>query len=100
MPTEGISISSMIAYLKEQERALSEAINALQKLEALGFGGMQAPTDFSAGATPREIQPDTFYGMSIAEAAKKYLGMSGREDSDHGRDNGGSQSRRPQCDAG
>jgi len=79
MPTDGISISSMIAQLKEQERAISEAINALQKLESLGLGAMQAPTDFSTGAIPQEIQPDTFYGMSIAEAAKKYLGMSGKK---------------------
>ena len=64
--------------LKEQERAIGEAIGALQKLESLGFGAMQAPTDFGT-TTPREIQPDTFYGMSIAEAAKKYLGMSGKK---------------------
>jgi hypothetical protein len=79
MPTDGISISAMIAHLKEQQTALVEAIGALEKLESLGMGSTQAPADFGAGAVPRELQPDTFYGMSIAEAAKKYLAMSGRK---------------------
>jgi hypothetical protein len=79
MPTDGISISSMIARLKEQQTALGEAIVALEKLESLGFGSMQAPTDLGSGGISHVVQADTFYGMSIAEAAKKYLNMSGKK---------------------
>src|ERR1700737_3539715 len=80
MPTEGINISSMVAQLKAQRIAMDEAIAALEKLESLGFGSMQAPpTGGNNHAGIQEIQPDTFYGMSIAEAAKKFLTMSGRK---------------------
>jgi hypothetical protein len=79
MPTDSISISSMISQLKEQQTALAEAIGALEKLESLGFGSMKAPADFSSNGISREIQQDTFFGMSIAEAAKKYLNMSGKK---------------------
>ena len=81
MPTDGISISSMIAQLKEQQTALGQAIGALEKLESLGFGSMQAPNELGGGGSgiSRAVEPDTFYGMSIAEAAKKYLNMSGKK---------------------
>jgi hypothetical protein len=79
MPTEGISISSMIAQLKQQQTVLAEAIGALEKLESSGFGSMQAPSGLSGSGIPREIQPDTFYGMSIAEAARKFLAVSGKK---------------------
>lgn len=80
MPTDGINISSMVAQLKAQRIAMDEAIAALEKLESLGFGSMQAPSGSSNNnGSVQEIQRDTFFGMSIADAAKKFLGMSGRK---------------------
>ena len=77
MAEETGRITDMIGWLEGQKAGIEAAIEALKHLESLGVGaaGLQG-----LGVSPnhRGIQQDTFVGMSIADAAPKYLEIVGR----------------------
>jgi hypothetical protein len=54
--------------------------NLIAEYEALiiGQGGGGAPEATPAGTPIQGIHPDTFFGLGIAEASKKYLKLVGR----------------------
>jgi hypothetical protein len=79
MSAEQIDYPAVLADLKAKRALLDQAIAAV---EAIVSGGAPAlPSAAKNGLVgpnlPREIKPDTFYGLSILDASKKYLAMTG-----------------------
>jgi hypothetical protein len=75
MPDE-LDFDSMIATMEVKVSALQEAISALRKAkDALAASGLSVT---GASADRIEIAPDEFTGLTIAEAAHKYLKKVGR----------------------
>lgn len=78
MAAEGeVSVSTWIARLEEYKQAVDASIEALRRLETLGVGLPGLP-NLGPTSNHRGVQADTFVGMSIGDAAPKYLGMVGR----------------------
>jgi hypothetical protein len=78
MAAEGeVSVSAWIARLEEYKQAVEASIEALRRLETLGVGLPGLPS-LGSMSNQRGIQADTFVGMSIGDAAPKYLEMVGR----------------------
>lgn len=76
MPNE-LDFDSMIAAIEAKIIALQEAVSALHKAkDALVGSGISLGNSGSGDRT--EIAPDEFTGMTIAEAAYKYLKKVGR----------------------
>jgi hypothetical protein len=68
----------ILATLKAKRAALDQAISAMEAFisgEAPGGGSNSSGGESSMGSS---IQPDTFVGMNIAEAASRYLHITGR----------------------
>lgn len=72
---DDLDFDGMIAALEAKVSALQEAILAIKKAKD-AMGGLSTPSARIIG--PTDIHPDTFTGMTIAEAAEKYLRMVGR----------------------
>lgn len=74
MPDELTDIDALIASFEAKIASMQEAVAALRKAkDALGGAASGAPR-----IAETEIGHDTFTGMTIAEAAEKYLRMVGR----------------------
>ena len=76
-----INYSDVLADLRLKQTALEQAITGITTLMKLGTvsGGGPAPISSSADpSSPVEIPSDAFFGVSIVEATKKYLGMMKR----------------------
>lgn len=68
---------TVLADLKAKRAALDSAIAAMESVMAQGG----APISAGIPSQPNretEIRPDSFFGMSIPDAAKKFLAMSNR----------------------
>lgn len=79
MAQESSSYDVVIADLESKRDALNAAIEMLRALKATGAvtlpSSVQAPTPKPANSSDLEIPRDAFFGMTIPEAAKKYLSM-------------------------
>lgn len=74
--TEEMDIDGMIAALEMKIAAMQDAVASLRKAKDALVGAGSMPLSRVLG--PEEIQPDSFVGMTIADAAEKYLKMVGR----------------------
>lgn len=70
---ENTEIESMLEKLREQKQAIDSAIAALEVLSGKGVK-LGTPSAQRTAA----IEADTFVGLNIVEASKKYLEMVGR----------------------
>jgi len=70
---ETIDYKAVIEDLKARKTKLEQIIAALEDI-----AGELGEAKVWIGAAPKTIQADTFVGMNIAEAASKYLHISGR----------------------
>src|SRR5205814_7831044 len=65
-----------IADLEGRIHNLQLALDTLRQLRAQSGDGGFAPSATSAPRTETDVQHDTFFGMTIGDAAKKYLVMT------------------------
>lgn len=72
-------VEAAIVALETQKAGIDDAIAALRRYQALGLQG--GPHTDSRSADPANIPNDAFFGLSIGEAAKKYLGIIKRKQS-------------------
>src|SRR5262245_26852820 len=93
--SQGVDYTAVLADLEarkadlESQKAQIEA--AIAVITALVNGGLPPPVNVAAPAAAAappsngnanvEIQSDTFFGLSILDAAKKYMGMRKRPSS-------------------
>jgi hypothetical protein len=77
---ESVDYAVVLADLKARRARLDQLIAGIEAT-ILGGGG-DVPVDLEAGSSgpilPTTIHPDTFFGMSIIEAAKKFLKIARR----------------------
>lgn len=74
MPVESNPYAAVIADLKARRDDIDRIIADLERFAA-GTSGSGAVV----AQHVEQIRPDTFFGHTIPEAAKKYLGMTGRQ---------------------
>lgn len=75
----GVQIIDYNVVLADLKRKRDELNAAIAGIEAMLLGaGAPIATPAGASPTPTTIGPDTFFGMSIAQAAQKYLNMKKR----------------------
>lgn len=73
-------VEAAIAALEAQKTGIDETIAALRRYQGLGFQGSGVIVE-SRAIDPASIPDDAFFGLSIGEAAKKYLGIIKRKQS-------------------
>jgi len=71
-----IDYKAVLADLKAKRAKYDAMITAMESFIALDDGLAAIETSLSSGGA--SIQPDTFVGLNIAEAASKYLRVTGR----------------------
>jgi len=71
MSTENADIEAMVATLEAKRDALSKAIDGLKSFLGLSGDGPVLPGGGGSGG----IHSGTFYGKTIPEATKQFLGM-------------------------
>jgi DNA-directed RNA polymerase delta subunit len=72
MSTEEIDYEAVLADLHERRNKIDAAIDAVKGiLAAVG----RTPSGSTRIRSAQDIAPDTFFGLTIADAAIKYLGM-------------------------
>jgi hypothetical protein len=79
MSEEQNAYDVVLADLLAQRERLDAAIAAIQALKGgggpTGSGGSNAATQTGNGSGSTKIESDSFFGLTILEAAKKYLSM-------------------------
>lgn len=70
---EAIDYKAVLEDLKAKKAGLEQAIAAVEAIIG-GLGDSAA----LAGSASKAIEPDTFIGLNILQAAEKYLQMTGR----------------------
>lgn len=65
----------VLADLKAQRDRLDQAIAAIEALQGGGRTGVQSKGNGAIPAKPDELRPDEFFGLTVLQAAVKYLGM-------------------------
>lgn len=79
---EGIDYEAVLADLRSRRAQLDAAIAAIEAIA--GVGAQDAGTgavEQAAAGRPSDLRSDSFFGMGIADAAKKYLSMMKRPQS-------------------
>src|SRR5262245_18228097 len=71
----GIDYHAVLADLKAQREKLDAAIAGIETMLGMQASSGAAQVGASKLAAPTEIKSDTFFGMSIVNAAEKYLNM-------------------------
>jgi hypothetical protein len=73
MAESNVDYSVVLADLKARRDKLDQAIAVIEALAGTGgLGPLSGTTEVA------NIRSDTFFGMSVPQAVKKYLGMTGR----------------------
>lgn len=73
MPEPTVDYQAVLADLKARRDQISQAIAVLESVA--GAGGL-GPS--SGSGDTASIRSDSFFGMSVPQAVKKYLGMTGK----------------------
>jgi hypothetical protein len=73
---EGNPFDSAISELENRIRAMQITLETLKQLRSQPDGAAQASLSISPRLGDSEVQHDSFFGMTIADATKKYLGMT------------------------
>lgn len=68
-----INYEAVLSDLERQKAAIEKAIDALRQAMSSGTQGASAGAAVGRPVNPLDIPSDTFFGLSIGEAAKKYL---------------------------
>ena len=86
--TQGVDYSAVLADLEARKAQIDSAISVIKALMTTGLPPAPAVTPAPAtavppappgnGSLPFEIQSDTFFGLSILDASKKFLAMRKR----------------------
>ena len=69
----GIDYAMVLADLKAKRADLDAAIAGIERMLGAATGGV-----ISFEGLPADVQPDSFFGMSIIEGTKKFLAMKKR----------------------
>lgn len=69
----GIDYAAVLADLKAKRADLDAAIAGIERM--IGVAPSFANVIFGEVNTSSDVQSDSFFGMSIADASKKFLGM-------------------------
>ena len=77
---QAFDVEAAIAALEAQKAGIDDAIAALRRYQAMGLQG-SSTTNEPRSVDPANIPGDAFFGLSIGEAAKKYLGIVKRKQS-------------------
>lgn len=77
MTTEVIDYELVLADLEAKRAALDSAIAGIRQM--LSLGAQSATAANGGGRDSTIVESDTFFGMSIGDAAKKYLRMMKRK---------------------
>jgi hypothetical protein len=79
MANDSADIDALIASYEVKIAALQEAVAALRKAkDALEGASLSTGVAGATATRPAEIGPDTFTGLTILQAAERYLRMVGR----------------------
>src|SRR2546430_8646508 len=70
-----IDYQTVLADLRRKRDELDKAIAGIEIILGLTPSGGAALGAAAANGEPAEVRPDSFFGMSIANAAQKYLLM-------------------------
>ena len=81
MASEPVNYEVVLADLRARRASIDSAIAAIEQLQAVLAGQPGDGLAASRQIDPASIPEDAFFGLSIAEAAKKYLGMVKRKQS-------------------
>ena len=73
-PTTNINYEAVLADLEQRRASIEIAIDVIQQLIGQGITSGPSIGLSEAGATEGSIPSDFFFGMSIADATRKYLG--------------------------
>jgi hypothetical protein len=82
MAEKGVDYSAVLADLRARKLALEKAIQGIELLIVSGAQGSSISQGASEGGqdasppdqgVPASVEPDTFFKMTIADAAKKFL---------------------------
>ena len=72
--------AAFLADLKARRAALDQAIGGIEALIGSGeLSNVVTQSGAQNGAPTVAIEPDSFYRLNTVDAAKKYLGMTGRK---------------------
>lgn len=78
--TGSTDLKGLLARFEAQRAAIDEAISAIKKVLAVGGGDLPLATGGGGGSYGAgDIKADTFFGMNIVEATKKYLSMVNKQ---------------------
>lgn len=74
-------VAGMLESWRAYRAAVDEVIAALEKIQAMGVVAVPGTAGKAPTTSGDGVEPDTFFGMNAADAAKKYLGMCRRPQS-------------------
>ena len=74
MAAEVIDYEAVLADLEAKKAALDSAIAGIRQM--LSLGAQSGAGQAGRGADSVSVESDTFFGMSIGDAAKKFLSLS------------------------
>ncbi len=75
MAQEPVNYEAVLADLRAKRASLDDAITAIEKVQRLGATTSGDGITAAKTIDPSSIPDDAFFGLSIVEAAKKYLGL-------------------------
>ena len=70
-----IDYQVVLADLKSRRDQLDQAILAIEAMQGIRSEGAPVAKASSNGGGPAELRRDSFFGMTVLEASKKYLAM-------------------------
>lgn len=76
MSSQSIDYEAVLADLKARRDQLNSAIAAIELIS--GSGAISSSVQVPGQSGAAKIEPDSFFGLTIVDAAKKYLGMMKR----------------------
>jgi hypothetical protein len=76
---EPIDYTAVLGDLESKRSALDAAITAIRQVLAVGANVSAAGSVVARHVDPENLPSDVFFGLSVGEAAKKYLGLVKRK---------------------
>jgi hypothetical protein len=77
--SEPIDYAAVLSDLKARRAAIDQAIGGIEALVGSGELPTLGPIAGTGNGASSNIEPDAFYRLNTVDAAKKYLGMTGRK---------------------
>lgn len=73
--TNGVDYAAVLADLRAKRSKLDAAISGIETMLGIAGAALDAGISAPMGVGGSEIKSDSFFGMTIPDAAKKFLGM-------------------------